>query len=73
MDDIQDPVMKAIMGAFESQTRHNDAVQHALAAVTARVNDLHAEIAELRDELLALANRIESTNRVLASRTEHLA
>lgn len=38
-----------------------------------RLQRLEDDIGEIRDELLALSNRIEATNRALSSRTDHLA
>jgi hypothetical protein len=58
---------------LEADSRMDKLVQERFELLHSDIERLDAENAELRDELLALSNRIESTNRVLASRTDHLA
>jgi len=66
--------------AFQQVIEAIAAVQGAIVATNGLIDLLvaergrhRAELDELHEAVAALSNRIESTNRVLASRTDHLA
>lgn len=59
--------------AVGTMSRLHDQLESALISFADYVTDSDSTAAELRDEINALANRIESWGRVIQSRTEHLA
>jgi hypothetical protein len=63
MEDVE-----RIISVLESQAGAADAMLEAMRAMLGRIVGLEAEQAELRDELLALSNRIEAVTRLSNSK-----
>ena len=58
-----DSLREDIAGIFDSVVRHSEAQNRLHDAVLVQVDRLWADNAELRDELHALANRVEALTR----------
>ena len=63
-----DSLREDIAGIFDSVVRHSEAQNRLHDAVLVQVDRLWQDNAELRDELHALANRVESLTRAVAIR-----
>lgn len=62
-----------VLEAIQAQRDLSVTLIRAIESITAKHLELWQDNADLRDELHALANRVESLTRVVASRTDHLA
>jgi hypothetical protein len=66
-------ILGDVLEAVETNTRSVETLGRWHALLGEETIKLWQDNAALRDEMHALANRVESLTRVLASRTDHLA